>query len=290
MWYNGSTTAVEDFPMNNRRVLTIQDISCVGQCSMTVALPVLSAWGLETCVLPTAILSTHTGGFGRPAVVHLDNDLEKIWRHWQENQIIFDAILTGYLGTTAAVQAAADILDRFLAPGGISIVDPAMADNGRMYAGLDETYARAVGALCRRADVILPNWTEASILAGVPYQEETWEETVRTVLEQLNHPCIVLTGLPTGQNDIEVILKERGVYSSFRHSRVDGHFSGTGDLFAACFTGALLHGADKREAMRLAGSLTSCCVQITAAAPAHWYGLRFEAILPRICGFVQNNC
>jgi len=288
MWYNGSTTASEDFAMNNRRVLTIQDISCVGQCSMTIALPVLSAWGLETCVLPTAVLSTHTGGFGKPVVVHLDDTLEKIWRHWQENQITFDAILTGYLGTTAAAQAAADILERFLAPGGISIVDPAMADNGRMYAGLDETYARAVGALCRRADVILPNWTEASILSGVPYRETAEEESIRQTLEQLGHPCVILTGLPAGEHELMISVRERGTYSSFRHRRVEGHFSGTGDLFAACFTGALMRGMDKGEAAQLAGELTSSCVQYTAADPAHWYGLRFESILPRICQLAQK--
>lgn len=268
--------------MTNKRILTIQDISCVGQCSMTVALPVLSAWGLETCVLPTEVLSTHTG-FGKPVVVHLDDALGQIWRHWQTHQITFDAIHTGYLGSTAAVQAAIDILDRFLAPGGICIADPAMADNGRIYGGLEDGYAKAVGALCRRADVILPNWTEASILAGVPYQEDTGEETVRRTLEQIGHPCIVLTGLPSGQNEMEMILKEHGNYSVFRHSRVEGRFSGTGDLFAACFTGALMKGFPKDKAVALAGELTSHCVRNTAADPAHWYGLRFESILPEIC-------
>ena len=276
--------------MKNMRILTIQDISCVGQCSMTVALPVLSAWGLETCVLPTAVLSTHTGGFGTPVVVRLDTSMEKIWRHWQENQITFDAILTGYLGTAAAAHAAADILDRFLSPGGISIVDPAMADNGRMYMGLDESYAQAVGALCRRADVILPNWTEAAILSGVPYHGVAGREEVRQTLERLAHPCVILTGLPAGEDEMEVVVKERGMYSFFRHRRIEGRFSGTGDLFAACFTGALMQGMDKREAAKLAGFLTSCCVKNTASDPAHWYGLRFESILPQICQFAQNNC
>ena len=127
--------------MSYKRILTIQDISCVGQCSMTVALPILSACGHETCILPTALLSTHTGGFGKPAVVHFDSILDEMWRHWQENEISFDAILVGYLGSVPAVQTAERIMDTMLAPGGITIVDPAFADHGKRYSGLTEEYA-----------------------------------------------------------------------------------------------------------------------------------------------------
>ena len=116
--------------MNCKRILTIQDISCVGQCSMTVAMPILSACGHETCILPTAVLSTHTGGFGKPAVAHLDGTLEAMWKHWKENDITFDAIYTGYLGSVGAVKAAMEIVDHLLSPGGVLIVDPAMADHG----------------------------------------------------------------------------------------------------------------------------------------------------------------
>ena len=133
--------------MAYKRVLTIQDISCVGQCSMTVALPVLSACGLETCNLPTAMLSTHTGGFGKPHVVHLSDAIAPTVRHWQENDITFDAILVGYLGSIAAVEAVSEVLNTMLAPGGVSIVDPAMADHGKRYSGLDEAYAQAIKAL-----------------------------------------------------------------------------------------------------------------------------------------------
>ena len=127
--------------MNCKRILTIQDISCVGQCSMTVAMPILSACGHETCILPTAVLSTHTGGFGKPAVAHLDGILEAMWKHWKENDIAFDAIYTGYLGSVAAVETAMALSEKMLAPGGVLIVDPAMADHGKRYSGLDEAYA-----------------------------------------------------------------------------------------------------------------------------------------------------
>ena len=115
------------------RVLTVQDISCVGRCSMAVALPVLTACGVEACPLPTAVLSTHTGGFGKPVVQHLSVD--GMWRHWQENSITFDAILVGYLGSVSAVETAGKIINTMLAPDGISIVDPAMADHGKLYSG-----------------------------------------------------------------------------------------------------------------------------------------------------------
>ena len=115
----------------------------MGQCSMTVAMPILSACGHETCILPTALLSTHTGGFGKPVVVHMGEALEGMWRHWKENQISFDAILVGYLGSVAAIEIAEQILSEMLAPGGISIVDPAMADHGKLYSGFDEAYAKA---------------------------------------------------------------------------------------------------------------------------------------------------
>ena len=116
--------------MPYKRILTIQDISCVGQCSMTVALPILSACGHETCILPTALLSTHTGGFGKPAVVHFDDMLDDMWKQWQENGITFDAILVGYLGSLEAVYSAERIIENLLAPGGVSIVDPAFGDHG----------------------------------------------------------------------------------------------------------------------------------------------------------------
>ena len=118
--------------MAYKKILTIQDISCVGQCSMTVALPVLSACGHETCILPTALLSTHTGGFGKPAVVHFDGALDSMWNHWREQNITFDAILVGYLGSVGAVETTCRIMDELLTPGGVAIVDPAMADHGKL--------------------------------------------------------------------------------------------------------------------------------------------------------------
>ncbi len=270
------------------RILTIQDISCVGQCSLTVALPVLSACGHETCVLPTALLSTHTGGFGQPVIVRHDEALTGILRHWQKNGICFDAILTGYLGSLAAVEAVGDAMERLLAPGGVRIVDPAMADGGRLYPGLDGTYVRAMGTLCRRADILLPNVTEAAMLTGIPYREEPDDGYICQLLDGLDSPCTVLTGVGFQKGKTGVVVREGNRQQYYCHDRVGKSVSGTGDLFAACFTGAHLRGNGIYEAAKLAADFTSRCVEDTVENPAHWYGVKFETALPELIRMLQT--
>ncbi|MBP3684852.1 MAG: pyridoxamine kinase [Oscillospiraceae bacterium] len=265
-----------------KRILTIQDISCVGQCSMTVALPILSVCGHETCILPTALLSTHTGGFGKPEVVHFDGALEGMWRHWQENDITFDAILVGYLGSVGAVEAAGDIIDQLLAPGGISIVDPAMADHGKRYSGLSEAYAGAMEALCRSADIILPNITEAAMMAGLPYREELDEAYVSDLLAKLNHPKVVLTGVGYEPGHTGVAVKDGETIRHYSHRKIGKSYHGTGDMFAACFTGALMQEKSMTDAVKIAADFTCRAIANTAENPAHWYGVKFETALPEL--------
>ena len=179
--------------MAYKRILTIQDISCVGQCSMTVAMPILSACGHETCILPTAVLSTHTGGFGKPVVQHLEVD--GMWKHWKEQGITFDAVLVGYLGSISAIEMVSEILDEMLAPGGISIVDPAMADHGKLYSGFDSDYAAAMQKLCEKADIMIPNITEAAMMAGMGYRADFDETYIDELLERLPGKDVVLTGV-----------------------------------------------------------------------------------------------
>ena len=150
--------------MNDKRILTVQDLSCLGHCSALVALPVLSAWGHETCLLPTALLSTHTA-FGDPYILQLYGSMPEIVRHWQREKLTFDAILIGYLGSVRAIRQVAALVDTLLAPGGSCILDPVMADHGKLYRGFDGAYVSAMKELCGRADVLLPNPTEAALLA-----------------------------------------------------------------------------------------------------------------------------
>lgn len=266
--------------MAYKRILTLQDISCVGQCSMTVAMPILSACGHETCILPTVLLSTHTGGFGKPVVVHMGEALEGMWRHWKENQISFDAILVGYLGSVAAIEIAEQILSEMLAPGGISIVDPAMADHGKLYSGFDEAYAKAMKGLCRKADIILPNITEAAMFAGMPYRASIDEGYVRQLLEKIQHPCVVLTGVGYDERETGAAVYRDGRIDFYIHPRADRNFHGTGDMFAASFTGALMQEKTLLESAKIAADFVRKAIENTCAEPAHWYGVKFETALP----------
>lgn len=274
--------------MGYKRILTIQDISCVGQCSMTVAMPILSACGHETCILPTALLSTHTGGFGKPAVIHLDDSLEGIWRHWKENGITFDAILVGYLGSVAAIRTAEQIMEELLAPGGLTIVDPAMADHGKLYSGFDTEYAEAMAKLCRRAQIILPNITEAAFFSGMEYRENLNENYVNQLLDRLAHPCVVLTGVGYEEGMTGVAVRSGENSFHYAHPRVEKSYHGTGDMFAAAFTGALLNGKELPVAVKIAADFVCKCIENTEKAPAHWYGVKFEPVLPELIRMLQE--
>ena len=266
--------------MAYRRILTIQDISCVGQCSMTVALPILSACGHETCILPAAVLSTHTGGFGKPVVTNLTDHMDAIWHHWQREGITFDAIYTGYLGSIEAINAASQIFDSLLALDGKIIVDPAMADHGKLYSGFDEAYAKAMTELCLRADIMLPNITEAAMMTGMTYREELDEAYVQTLLEKLGGKDVVLTGASFEAGKTGAAIRSRGEVSYYFHDRIGRNFHGTGDIFASAFTGAYMQDKTLQQAVRIAADYTCKCIQKTVENPAHWYGVKFETALP----------
>ena len=273
--------------MAYKRILTIQDISCVGQCSMTVALPILSACGHETCILPTALLSTHTGGFGKPSVVPMDQKLDDFWKHWQDNGINFDAVLVGYLGSVEAIGMTERILSQMLAPGGISIVDPAMADHGKLYSGFDKAYARAMEKLCRKADIILPNLTEAAMLADMMYRENLEESYVCELLEKMDHPCVILTGVGYGPGETGAAIFQKGALRYYHHPKAEKNFHGTGDMFAACFTGALLQEKSLEESVKIAADFVCRSIENTIAEPVHWYGVKFETALPDLIRSLQ---
>lgn len=274
--------------MAYKRILTIQDISCVGQCSMTVALPILSACGHECCILPTAVLSTHTGGFGRPAVAQLNGVLMDIKRHWQENGIMFDAILVGYLGSIAAVEAVGKIVDTMLVPGGVIIVDPAMGDNGKLYSGFDADYARAIGRLCERADIVIPNLTEAAILSGLPCREVIQEYYVDVLLKKFTRQTVILTGAGSEPGKTGVVISTPEGRQHYVHDRVEKSYHGTGDMFAACFTGAYLQGKDLYQAAKIAADFVCESIRNTENDPAHWYGVKFETALPGLIRMMQK--
>ena len=162
--------------MNNKRILTVQDISCVGQCSITVALPVISACGIETAILPSAVLSTHTGGFKGFTFRDLTDDIPEIEKHWISEGIQFDAIYTGYLGSRRQIALVGDLFESVGAPDCVRIVDPAMADHGKLYYGFDAEFAATMAGLCGKADIVLPNITEAALMTGKPFIGDGYDE------------------------------------------------------------------------------------------------------------------
>lgn len=268
--------------MAYQRILTIQDISCVGQCSLTVALPILSACGHETAVLPSAVLSTHTGRFQGYTFRDLTDDIPAICRHWETEGLTFAAVYTGYLGSARQIALVQEVI-RSRCPDGLRVVDPAMADNGALYSGFDAGFVSAMKTLCAGADYILPNLTEAALLSGLPYREHpdrAYAEELAAGAAASDRQTVILTGLGFDADTTGVLVRQSGRCSYYSHRRLPSGGYGTGDVFASAFTGALLRGLTAEAAVQLAADYTFRCVARTAGDPAHWYGLKFEPELP----------
>lgn len=276
--------------MDYPRILTIQDISCVGQCSLTVALPILSVCGLETCVLPSAVLSTHTA-FSGFTFRDLTDDIPGIAAAWHRANITFDAFYTGYLGSARQIELVQDIMCTTGVPGAKKIIDPAMADDGKLYAGFDAAFAEHMKRLCACADVLLPNLTEACLLTGTPYRENFSSAEVQQLLDRLGAlgaDTVVLTGVGGAAVQSGVSVWHQGVTQRYVHPRIPGHYHGTGDAFASAFTGALLRGASAMDAAALAADFTVASIRATQDDPAHWYGVKFERALPLLLERLQS--
>lgn len=267
-----------------KRILTVQDISCLGQCSITVALPILSACGHETCILPSGILSTHTGGFGMPHIKDLTDEFAGVLNHWQDQKVTFDVVYTGYLGNTEHMKYVKRIFDTMLIPDGVRIVDPAMGDHGKLYTCFDMDYALAMRDFCESADVILPNITEACMMTGMPYQEKLDETYVCRVMAELEKICpnVVLTGIGYAENETGVLLSQSGHRWHYVQKKIPKNFHGTGDVFASAFVGAWQQEKTMEEAVKIAADYTALCIEKTWKEPAHWYGVKFESALPNL--------
>ena len=268
-----------------KKILTIQDISCVGQCSLTVALPILSACGVETCVLPSAVLSTHTAGFTGFTVRDLSDDIPAIKNHWLKEGIRFDAIYTGYLGSTQQIDYVADIFAETAAEGCVKVVDPAMADNGKLYPAFDEVYVEGMKGLCAKADYVLPNITEACFLAGVEYRTEYDRAYIDLLLRKLTAiGCknIILTGVSYAPGRTGIVVFENGSYAYYEHELLPNSCHGTGDIYASAFVGAFVRGKSAYDAAAIAANYTMECIRYTASLDNHWYGAAFEPVLGKL--------
>lgn len=275
--------------MSYKRVLTIQDISCVGQCSLTVALPVLSACGMETAVLPSAVLSTHTTGFSGYTFRDLTEDMPKIKEHWNKESIQFAAIYTGYLGSTTQIDYVLDIVDDTLKTNGKFFVDPAMADNGKLYPGFEEEFVTAMKKLCGKADYILPNLTEACFLTDTEYKEtydRAYIDEIIEKLQKLGCKNIIFTGISyeAGKTGVEVI--EGGFRAYYCHDFLAQSCHGTGDIYASVFVGAMMRGKIAYDAAKIAADYTVDCIKATVQEENHWYGVKFELALGKLIEYL----
>lgn len=268
-----------------KRVLTIQDISCLGKCSLTVALPLISSMGVETVILPTAMLSTHTmfQGF---TVKDLEDQLIPVTEHWKKEKVKFDAIYTGYLGTEEEIETVRKIIRDFRTEDTLVFVDPAMGDNGKLYPAFDENYAARNALLCGDADIIVPNITEAAFMTGMEYREEYGQDYIISLLEALSRlgaKTVALTGVSLAEETTGVMgydtVKEE--FFTYQNQKIPTSYHGTGDIFSSVTIGSLMNGISWQDSLKIAADYTAHTIDITRSNPDKpWYGVDFEATIP----------
>ena len=270
-----------------KRALAIHDISCVGRCSLTVALPILSVGRIDTSVLPTAILSTHTGGFTDFTYRDLTADIRPISQHWQSLGLKFDALYSGFLGSFAQIDLVAELFDTFKRKDNLILVDPVMADHGELYSVYTPEMASGMGKLCAKADIIVPNLTEAAFLLGEPYigeqQSQQYVESTLKKLGDIGVPQVVLTGICFEYEKLGAASYDSntGRISYAFLNRIPGYFHGTGDVFGSTMLAALLNGFTLEQATQLAVEFTHRCIELTVEAKQELrYGVCFERALP----------
>ena len=268
-----------------KRIITIQDVSCVGKCSLTVALPIISAAGVECAVIPTAVLSTHTA-FPKFTFCDLTDEIEPISDTLKELEIDFDAIYTGYLGSARQLALVENFIDNFKTESTKVVIDPVMADNGVLYKGFTVDFAADMAKLCSKADLIIPNLTEASFMLGIEYNPQYDEEYIRCVLKKLTDlgcPRAALTGISFSDKKIGVYYYDRtsDTYYSYFNDKLPVAYHGTGDIYASATVGALMRGLSYEDALTLATDFTLECMRYTMQDEnRRFYGVNFEQALP----------
>lgn len=272
-----------------KRIAAIHDISCVGRCSLTVALPILSAAGFDTGVLPTAVLSTHTGGFSGFTYRDLTCDIEPISKHWQSLGLKFDALYSGFLGSFEQIDLVAELFDTFKTPDNIVMIDPVMADNGKLYSIYSPEMAKGMAKLCAKGDIIVPNITEACFILGWEYKEgpytKEYIDSMVLELSKLGGGTVVLTGVYFDSENLGAASysRERGVVEYSFSSKIDGYFHGTGDVFGSALLAGIMHGQKLSDAVKTAIDFTCESISHTIADGQEIrYGVCFERSIPNL--------
>lgn len=277
-----------------KRIVTIQDISCVGKCSLTVALPIISAIGIETAVIPTAVLSTHTA-FKNFTYRDLTNDLPKIANHWKQEKFEFDGIYTGYLGSIEQIDMLKEFFKQFKTSENFIFIDPVMADNGKLYAGFDTKFVRKMKELCKTADIIVPNLTEASYMLEKEYKESYSEQEIKNMLIELSNlgpKYVVLTGVSFKNNELGVMSynKETNKFFTYFKEKVPAKYHGTGDIFASTLVGAITNNSTLEDGLKIAVDYVWETINDTYKTNKEdAYGVNFETKIPYLIDRIKKN-
>lgn len=275
--------------MREKTALAVHDLSGFGRCSLTVALPILSVMGVQTTCLPTAVLSTHTGGIQGYTFRDLTSDMTAFWRHWQSLGIPFEALYSGYLGSVEQTGIVSQMFDAFKSPACLVLVDPAMADNGKFYPMFDQSMAAGQAALCAKADVVVPNLTEAAFMLEREYKEGPYTKDylldICRALCDLGAKKVVLTGVYFKEGELGACCYDgaTGAFDTRLTPRVPGAYHGTGDVYASVLLGGLLNGFSLKDSMALAVDFTyECLLRTQSQGTDRRFGVDFERGLPAL--------
>ncbi len=276
-----------------KRIITLQDISCVGKCALSVALPVISLMGIEACPLPTALLSNHTA-FDSFKFFDLHKEMEEIIPEFKKQGFTFDGIYSAYLGSKEQVDTVCAFIDDFKKEGSLILVDPVMADNGKLYSGFDESFPMEMKRLCEKADIIVPNVTEASFLLGK--KGKLYYSCPQDLMPYMQRLCdlgpkiTVLTGVEIGDKSGSAIYdKTTGEFYCLLLKKIDRTFHGTGDLFASVLFSCLIKGYDNKKSLKIAIEFTYRAMEATVNnKDAAWYGVDFETVLPKLLALTKE--
>ena len=268
-----------------KRVVAIHDISCFGKCSLTVALPIVSAAGIECSCIPTAVLSTHTGGFSGYTFRDLTEDIVPIADHWKKENLSFDAVYTGYLGSVEQIDLVSRAIDTVKKDNTLLIVDPVMADFGRLYGGFTADFPKEMTRLCAKADIITPNITEASFMTDIPYAEaphtKEYIESLICGLRKITNAKTVLTGVCFKSGEIGVACGDGNNTEYIFTPQVDAVYHGTGDVFASALLSGLLNNFSLNESAQIAVNFTAGSIRRTYNAKTDYrFGVNFEQCIP----------
>lgn len=277
-----------------KRCLTIQDYSCLGRCSLTVALPVLSAAGIETCGIPTAVLSNHTAGFKDWTYADLTEYIKPTVEHWKNYRHHFDAIYTGYLATEQ-IPIILDVIKELKTSDTAIIVDPAFADGGKLYPAFKDEHVSMMKKLIAQSDIILPNLTEAYFLAGDKYSSVYEEKDIKSLLVKLaslGPKYVVISGISFEEGTIGCFSydKEQKKFDFYQTRSYQGTYHGTGDLFASSLVASLLNGTTLTKAIKIAHNVVHLAIAKTIedGEPEIYYGVEFEKALPYLISCLEK--